>query len=135
MNVVYIFGNGNISFDVFQSYYIPKINNCLNDNYTFIMGDFRGADTLTMEYLKDKTNNVQILYCYEQPRYLPDKFKTNVEKWKIIGDFKSDKERDNYAINLCSHFIAIDFNSDNNRISGTTKNIKKLLELNKTQIY
>lgn len=130
--LIFITGNGNISFNHFMSEYVPKINACINDE--FIIGDFRGTDVLTMEYLKDKTEKVTILHQFDSPRYLPDSFKTKVSKWKKVGMFENDSKRDEYAINECDYIIGSDFNSDEKRESGTLKNIKKAIQLNKKHL-
>ena len=64
-----------------------------------------------------------------KPRYIPDKYKTKVSEWRIVGKFKSDHERDNTAINECTHFLAFDFNSNNDKISSTQKNIENVYHL------
>lgn len=87
-----------------------------------------------MEFLKDKSENVTILHVGQRPRYLINKFKTKAEKWNVIGGFTSNYERDLFGIELCTHFLAIDFNTDEKRKSGTLKNIEKCLNLNKIKI-
>lgn len=132
---IYIFGNGNIKFDDFEQSYLRPIKRLIKtDNVTFIVCDFRGVDTLVMEYLKSESQNVSVIHIGEKPRYLPDKYRTKVSQWKIIGGFENDKSRDEYAINTCTHFLAVDFNSDGKRKSGTQKNIELCLSLNKTKI-
>lgn len=80
-----------------------------------------------MEFLKCISANVTIYHIGNKPRYIPDKFKTNVGEWTFIGD----KERDNTAIDNCTHFLAYDFNSNATRKSGTHKNIEICLSKNK----
>lgn len=129
---ILIFGNGNLRFEDFLTLYAQLLQKALeNSENEFIVGDFRGADTLTMEFLKTKTNQVCIYHIGEKPRYLPDSFKTQVSNWKIVGGFKSDQERDLAMIEQCTHFIGFDFNSDENRKSGTQKNINRCLSLGK----
>ena len=130
---IFIFGNGNLSFDDYLKYYKTPIFEILNKNNNthFIVCDFRGVDTLTMELLKSLTPNVTVLHIGEKPRYLSDKFKTEVSKWNIKGGFINDAERDLFAINSCTHFLAFDFNSDEKRKSGTLKNIEICTTLNK----
>ncbi len=104
------------------------------NNIEFIVCDFRGVDTLIMEYLKNESHNVSVLHIGEKPRYLPDKYRTKVNHWKIIGGFENDILRDKYAIENCTHFIATDFNSSEKRKSGTQKNIELCEALNKIKI-
>ena len=132
---VYIFGNGNINFSDFEEYYVKPMNRILAEsNPSFILGDFRGADTLAMEYLKSRARLVTILHIGTKPRYLPDKYKTKVSQWEIIGDFVDDQARDEFAMKRCSHFIAVDFNTNEKRISGTQRNIEQCLRLDKLRI-
>lgn len=128
---IFVFGNGNLSFDDYLLHYADKITTVINTfNPHFIVCDFRGVDTLTMELLKSLTPHVTVLHIGERPRYLVDKFKTKADKWDIVGGFNSDAERDLHAINLCTHFLAFDFNSDEKK-SGTLKNIEMCHKQNK----
>ncbi len=132
---VYIFGNGNIKFTDFVDLYLKPIKRLLQgDHVEFIICDFRGVDTLAMEYLKSESENVSIIHMGEKPRYLPDKYRTKVSQWKLIGGFEDDRSRDNYAIDSCTHFIATDFNSDEKKTSGTLRNIELCQSLNKLKI-
>ena len=132
---LYIFGNGNISFRDFISYYENPLRNLLEQAEThFILCDFRGVDTLTMEVLKSETKKTSIYHIGEKPRYLPDCFRTKVSQWELVGGFTSDRERDSAAIQSCTHFLATDFNSDERRKSGTERNIEKCLALGKIRI-
>lgn len=134
MKKIYVFGNGNLSLEKFNQFYIERLKDFDLSECKFIIGDFCGVDTLMMEYLKEKSENVMLLHIGQKPRYFANTFKTKAGKWEIKGDFISDLERDNYAISNCTHFLAIDFNSDEKRKSGTLKNIEKCLCLNKIRI-
>jgi hypothetical protein len=132
---LYIFGNGNVGFADFQDLYLGPLSQIpLDDDVSFLVGDFRGADTLAMEYLKCLTPNVSVYHVGAQPRYLPDKFRTQVGQWELVGGFGSDEERDSAAIAACTHFLAHDFNSDDVRKSGTLRNIKRCLALGKENL-
>jgi len=134
MKKIYVSGNGNVSWENFHQFYVEPLKKLNLSECEFIIGDFSGTDTLMMEFLKDKSENVTILHVGRRPRYFANTFKTKAEKWKIKGGFISDSERDNYAISNCTHFLAFDFNSDERRKSGTTKNIEKCLKLDKIKI-
>ena len=132
---IYIFGNGNIKYSDFEEFYLNPIKRAVNTaEAEFLLCDFRGVDTLAMEYLKSESKNVSIFHIGEKPRYLPDRYRTKVNQWKIIGGFEDDQSRDHHAINLCTHFIATDFNSNEKRTSGTQKNIERCQELSKVRI-
>jgi hypothetical protein len=132
---VYVFGNGNINFGDFICCYEAHLRNLVaKPGSHFIVCDFRGVDTLTMELLKSETGNVSIYHIGDRPRYIPDRFRTKVSQWEFVGGFKTDLERDSAAIENCTHFLAIDFNSDEVRKSGTKRNIDKCLALGKINI-
>ena len=129
---IFIFGNGNISFQDFMIWYIEPLKTLVLDkNTSFILCDFRGTDTLLAEFLKTETEKVSIYHIGERPRYKADTFKTKANSWVYRGGFTTDEERDHQAINDCTHFLAVDFNSNEQRKSGTLKNIQRCLELNK----
>lgn len=135
MKRIFIFGNGNISFNSFIQYYAQPLSDVLTESeVSIIVCDFRGVDTLIMELLKTETEKVSIYHIGERSRYKPDTFKTKANNWQFVGNFNSDKERDDKAIEDCTHFLAIDFNSDSKRQSGTSKNIDKCLKLGKIRI-
>ena len=132
---IYIFGNGNISFDEFLQYYVQPIEPYVQHKHvSFLVCDFRGVDTLMMEYLKTRTGQVSIYHIGDKPRYLPDKFKTKVSAWQLVGGFNDDSARDRAAIQACTHYLAIDKNSDAKRKSGTLKNIELCEALHKIKI-
>ena len=135
---LFICGNGNIPFDTFLEKYIEPIERLCDeidiDDIEFILCEFRGLDILMLEYLKTKSKNVTVLYMRNNPRYKPDEFRTFVKEWHFIGEYSSNLERDLAAIDMCTHFLAYDTNSDHNRMSGTLKNIKKCLSLGKREI-
>jgi hypothetical protein len=134
MKKIYVSGNGNVSWENFHQFYIEPLKKLNFSEFEFIIGDFSGTDTLMMEFLKNKTENVTVLHVGKRPRYFANSFKTKAEKWSVIGNFDSDYERDMFGIEQCTHFLAIDFNTDEKRKSGTLKNIEKCLNLNKIEV-
>ncbi|MGE6395655.1 hypothetical protein [Chryseobacterium scophthalmum] len=133
MKKIYVSGNGNVTWENFHQFYIEPLKKLNLSECEFIIGDFSGTDTLMMEFLKDKSENVTILHVGKKPRYFANLFKTKAEEWKIIGGFTSDYERDQFGIEHCTHFLAADFNTDEKK-SGTLKNIEKCRSLNKIEI-
>ncbi len=126
---LYIFGNGSLSLSRFLEHYHRPLEALDPSGVRFLVCDFRGVDTLAMEYLKDRTAAVTILHVGERPRYLPDRYRTKVSGWTLRGGFASDAARDHAAIDACSHFLAFDQHAD--RISGTGRNIARCLALGK----
>ena len=132
---IYIFGNGNTSFSDFRKHYEEVINRYVNDDtVAFSLCDFKGIDTLAMELLKCTSANVSIYHIGEKPRYFPDSFKTKVTNWKVLGGYENDTQRDEAIISNCTHYLAIDFNSDSKRKSGTQKNIDRCESLGKIRL-
>lgn len=133
--IVYITGNGNLSFEDFLKYYVSALDALdWTSDPEFILGEFRGTDTLALEYLKTRSAKVTVLHVGDRPRYFPDKYKTKASQWVVKGGFSSDEARDLYAIEACTHFLGIDFNTNEKRTSGTRKNIDRLRELGKTEL-
>jgi len=132
---LYVFGNGNLAFSDFLSYYVPVLNLVLEiKDHQFLVCDFRGTDTLVMEFLKSRTQNVTVFHIGERPRYLPDRYRTDVSKWRLSSSFLSDRTRDDAAIAACDHFLAFDANSTEARVSGTAQNIARCLELGRVRL-
>ncbi|BBM87042.1 hypothetical protein [Candidatus Uabimicrobium amorphum] len=126
---LFVFGNGNTSFEEYTEKYVSYL--CQLKNAEFLVCDFRGVDTLTMEYLKTKSSKVSVYHIGEKPRYLPARYRTKVSSWELFGGYTTDHERDMAAIYHCTHFLAFDFNVSAQRKSGTATNIEQCLRLDK----
>lgn len=114
--VCFVSGHLDLTADEFNSFYKDKLDRALSDGCSFIIGDARGADTLSQEYLSDKTTNVTIYHMFEKPR-------NNVGKFRTIGGFKSDMERDRQMTQDSD--IDIAFVREGREKSGTAKNIAR----------
>ena len=130
---LFIFGNGNTSLEDYMQKYYPCLQ-ALSSNVEFLVCDFRGVDTLSMEYLKTKSSKVSVYHIGEKPRYLPAHYRTKVSSWQLFGGYETDQERDMAAISNCTHFLAFDFNVSSKRKSGTATNIEKCLQLGKIPV-
>ncbi|MEZ4430699.1 MAG: hypothetical protein R3A51_23730, partial [Nannocystaceae bacterium] len=75
-----------------------------------------------------------VFHVGERPRYLPDRYRTKVSGWTLVGAFASDEARDAAAIEACTHFLAHDVTSTPARVSGTQRNIERCLALGKQRI-
>jgi hypothetical protein len=131
---LYVFGNGNLPFRLFVAKYTPTLLNAVAAGYEFIVCDYRGVDTLTMEYLKTRSPHVTVYHMLASPRYWPSTFLTQASDWLRVGGFESDRERDDAAIKACTHFLAHDINSDDGGKSGTLRNIERCLEFGKERL-
>ncbi len=131
MKIVYVFGNGNTSWEEFQEFYIPRLEALLKEPHKILVCDFRGVDTMAMEWLKTRTPNVAVYHMRKRPRAFPDTFRTEARDWIMKGGFRTDNDRDAACISACTHYIAFDRNSDEKRTSGTQRNINTLSSLGK----
>ncbi|MCB9792685.1 MAG: hypothetical protein H6741_08130 [Alphaproteobacteria bacterium] len=131
---VYVFGNGNLSFSDFLTHYLAPLEALDLASCRFLVCDFRGVDTLVMEALKTRTAAVSVFHVGQRPRYLPDRFRTKVGAWELVGGFAGDADRDAAAIARCTHFLALDQNSDAKRKSGTLRNIEACLALGRVRL-
>lgn len=121
MKTVCITGHGYLSFEDFIKHYVSKIDEYLKLEYSFIIGDFNGVDTLAQEYLKDRTEKVTVCHCFKKPRYKINKFNLKSEEWNYVGKFTSDENRDNYMIDKADIILAHSINKN----SRTQNNINK----------
>jgi hypothetical protein len=131
---LYVFGNGNLSFAAFCEHYVPSLEQAVAADARFIVCEFRGADVLTLEWLKTRTGSVEVLHVGEAPRYLPDRYRTKVSAWTVTGGFASDEARDEAALERCTHVLAHDFNSKPERLSGTARILERAAELGRERV-
>lgn len=113
-NKVYIFGHNNITWNSFVAYYESALHDTIQTwvDAEYLVCDARGCDTLTMEWLKTQTDLVTVHHMFEKPRYLPDTYKSKVSSWSIQGGFISDKHRDTYCVDKCTHFVGFSSRPD-----------------------
>lgn len=131
-DVIFITGNGNISYELFEKHYISILKKFdPNFEHKYIVSDFRGTDTLAMEWLKTKTKNVTICCKGLAPRYMPDTFKTYVKNWKVVNCLKNNRGCDEYMLTNCNYLLGYDQNTDSNRISGTMHNLMRAKRMKK----
>lgn len=123
-----------LSFEDFLQHYVHMLQWMDVDHTHFIVCDFRGVDTLVMEWLKNKSADTTVYHVGKAPRYVPVKHKTKVSMWTLVGGFNSDQERDDAAIEACTHFLAHDINSGDKYTSSTLRNIERCLELGKVRL-
>lgn len=114
----FIFGHGDITKEEFDLHYIPYINKGISLNHTFIVCDYKGADTMAQEYLNFiQYNKVIIYHMFEKPRV-----QSNI-LWETKGGFISDDERDSKCTLESNYDIA--YLKINREKSGTAKNINR----------
>lgn len=121
--IVFISGHGSLTFEEFIRHYQPAIDFYLVEGASFVIGDFRGADVLAQEYLKNKTGKVTIFHCFDKPRYRVDTYSLESKNWKYRSGFRSDDERDEAMTESSSHDLA--WVREGREDSGTARNIRR----------
>ena len=85
-NTYFISGHLDLTPTEFEQHYVNRIDNARQEGSHFVIGDARGADTLAQKYLL-KYENVTIYHMFTKPR-------NNKGKWKTVGGFTNDNDRD-----------------------------------------
>ena len=117
MSTAHISGHIKITQEEFDEHYYYKINDAFISKDDFVVGDAAGVDTMAQKLLHDLgVTNVTVYHMFEKPR-------NNVGKFKTVGGFKSDEERDAAMTKASNYDIAWVRPGKEN--SGTAKNIKR----------
>lgn len=126
---VFISGHLDISKEEWRQHYKDEIDNAIKNGYDFVIGDSRGTDKISAEYLRTKNvMNVTIYYTYNKP--------INNLGYNLIGNFKSHTDRDSRMTQDSTRDIAWVRSKESskklygkkyrsNRVSGTQKNINR----------
>jgi hypothetical protein len=78
----FISGSNNITESEFQTHYVPSI-----DKAYFVVGDSKGTDTMSQNYLKDKTKHITVYHMKDEPR-------NNTGGYYTIGHFHNKDIKD-----------------------------------------
>jgi hypothetical protein len=84
--VNFVSGHLDLTPEEFDAYYRPAIDEAMARGESFIVGDARGADAMTQNYLLGKTAAVVVYHMFTSPR--------NNAGFPMIGGFESDEDRD-----------------------------------------
>ena len=97
--IYFIFGRRDITHEEFDKFYIPKINEVIEEDFSdstrFVVGDYEGTDIMAQEYLKTlceegrlKYSQITVYHMFDNPRHLAS------DNFTLVGGFKGDVERD-----------------------------------------
>ena len=111
----FVSGHLDLTPDEFDAHYRPAIDEALARGESFVVGDARGADSMTQHYLLGKTTAVVVYHMFANPR-------TNAG-FKTAGGFESDEERD--ALMTANSDRDIAWVRPGRERSGTQKNIDR----------
>lgn len=119
--IAYISGHLNITRDEFNVHYAPKIEEAIHKGHAFVVGDARGADLMSQQYLYNRHFlNAKVYHMFDAPR--------NNMGFQTVGGFDSDDSRD-VAMTLASDYDIAWVRKGRDK-SGTAKNIQRRKELN-----
>lgn len=117
--IIFVSGHLDLTLAEFQEHYAPKLAEAVKDPESkFVVGDARGADTMTQEFLSQHVapERVQVFHMLERPRNLAIKAST-------VGGFENDQERD-IAMTLAST-EDLGWIRPNRTRSGTAHNLER----------
>jgi len=88
----FISGHGDLTPEEFKAYYEDRIVLAAKEHANFIVGDFKGADTMAQDLLRELGGivriGVRVFHMFDKPRYLA------CPSFDTEGGFQSDAERD-----------------------------------------
>jgi len=116
MKTAYISGHLKISNEEFAEHYVPKLAEALERGDSFVLGDARGVDQMTQDYLVLHTDKIKVYHMFEKPRNCAPGLET-------VGSFKSDEERDAAMTAASDYDIA--WVRPGREDSGTARNLKR----------
>ena len=119
----FVSGHLNLSQAEFDAHYRPALDAALARGDSFVVGDARGTDTLTQNYLFGKTAAVVVYHVLTSPR--------NNAGFKTIGGFATDEERDAQMTADSDQDIA--WVRHGREKSGTQKNLERRNLLRSTE--
>lgn len=97
--VAHICGHLDLTQEEFYEHYKSKIDEIINKDHNIIVGDAKGADLMSQQYLKElEYNYVIIFHMFDEPR-------NNVGPFAQLGGFESDKERDDEMISKSNYSV------------------------------
>ena len=109
----FVSGHLDLTLSEFEEHYHPALDAALARGDSFVVGDARGTDTLTQQYLFGKTTAVVVYHMFTSPR--------NNAGFPTLGGFTTDEERDLQMTAASTRDIA--WVRPGREKSGTQKNI------------
>ena len=97
----FISGHLDLSQEEFNQYYKSKIDKAIQQNHSFVIGDAKGADSMTQKYLINLVpkNQVKVYHMYNKPL-------NNKGKYVTVGGFKSHNKKDSAMTKNSDYDIA-----------------------------
>ncbi|MBY0358491.1 MAG: hypothetical protein K2W82_10865 [Candidatus Obscuribacterales bacterium] len=118
MPQVFVSGHLDLTAEEFVEHYVPVLDRYVAEGAEFVVGDARGADKMSQDYLALKGAKVTVYHMLEAPR--------NNSGFPTVGGFKSDGERDAAMTVASNHDLA--WVRPGKEKSGTAENIRRRLK-------
>jgi hypothetical protein len=112
---IFVSGHLDLTQAEFDAHYRPALDEALARGDSFVVGDARGTDSLTQNYLLGKTDAVVVYHMFTSPR--------NNAGFNTIGGFADDEARDTRMTTDSDRDIA--WVRPGRERSGTQKNIDR----------
>lgn len=112
----FISGHLDITPEEFAQHYVPRITQALAEGHNFVVGDARGCDAKTQEFLPACPDRVTVYHMHKTPRNLWGKFQCR-------GGFRSDLDRDRAMTEASDADIA--WVRPGRETSGTAQNLTR----------
>ncbi len=115
--IYFISGHRDVTPEEFDEHYVPKLSAALlEQEATFVVGDFEGVDIMAQKWLKDRNNeNVIVFHMFTSPRQNAG--------FPTIGGFTSDEHRDSTMTSASDFDIA--WVRPGKEKSGTAINLRR----------
>lgn len=110
----FVSGHLDLTEAEFAEHYVPVLQAAIREGAFFVVGDARGCDRMSQEFLRDE--NVRVFHMLEAPRH-------NVDDYSTVGGFLNDEDRD-AAMTRASH-ADIAWVRPGRTHSGTARNLTR----------
>lgn len=122
--IAFVSGHLDLTDDEFLMHYSHAIIVALVSDHLIVVGDSRGADFMTQQYVQKMgyTNRLRVFHMFHTPRNIVDGAKV------MACGFESDDERDNAMTYHSDYDIA--WVREGREKSGTAKNLQRRIDLN-----
>lgn len=112
----FISGYGSATEEDFKEHYEDRIFKAINEDASFVVGDFDGIDLMAQKFLKSMmVNKVTVYHMYDEPKH-------NVG-FQTKGGFTSHEERDSAMTDASDEDIA--WTKPDDTSSCTYKNLQR----------
>jgi len=125
MSCFFISGHGDLTLEEFEEHYHPMIEKALSEDGWFVIGDYKGADTMANKFLSDYLFFNKSMFPYTEVivYHVGDKPRNNPGRFETFPGFSSDEERDATMTRHSSVDIA--WVRPGRENSGTARNIAR----------